>query len=160
MIYNTINTDLLKLGNPKKFDNEEKYITPLYYNGSELDFSLKNKFVRIEKIEENSYGKEFVTIKSKEYSDVIETIAKKLDVQSPIQSDGSFRATISSKTKSSKPLNDLRDKKFTACISLAFSTVYSDETRKTLPIQLKDLIIIKIINEDLEIDMDKLEEAM
>lgn len=161
MIYNKIDTELISVGTPKKFnETEDKWITPVYYNGSDLELTLKNKYVKIEKVEENIYGKDFITIKSKEYSDLIESITKKLDVYNPIQSDGSFRATINSKTKISEPLEKIKDKTFNCCISLSMPTTYSDENKKTLQIHLKDLIIIKILNEDLEIDYNNLEEAM
>lgn len=162
MIYDKIDTKLLTLGKPKKFSESEdkKFITPLYYSGKQLDFSLKNKYVIIDGIEENNYGKEFITVKSKEYSDVIETIATQLDLQSPVQSDGTFRATINFKTKCNKSFDDLKNTSFSACISLTFPSTYADESRKTLPIQLKELHVLEILDDKIDFDPVKLKEAM
>lgn len=162
MIYDKLDTNLLKLGTPKKFndESENRFITPLYYDGNELDFSLKNKYVKIDGIEENIYGKDYITIKSKQYADVIESIVKKLDLYNPMQTDGSFRAVINSKTNTSENIDKLKNKLFNACISLSFPTTFSDENKKTLQIHVKDLVVIKILNGDLEIDYDNLSEAM
>nr|CAA38624.1 unnamed protein product [Lachancea kluyveri]prf//1712308E ORF 5 [Lachancea kluyveri] len=159
MIYNNIDTDLISLGKAKKFtEEEEKWITPIYYEGESLDFTLKNKYVKINKIEENSYGKKFVTIKSKEYSKIIESISEKLGTVSPISSDGSFRAFINNKTKINE--KNLDDVSFNACVSLVFPTIYKDTEKKTLQIYIKDLVVVEIIKDELEIELDKLSLAM
>lgn len=159
MIYNNIDTDLISLGKAKKFtEEEEKWITPIYYEGESLDFTLKNKYVKINKIEENSYGKKFVTIKSKEYSKIIESISDKLGTVSPISSDGSFRAFINNKTKINE--KNLDDVSFNACVSLVFPTIYKDTEKKTLQIYIKDLVVVEIIKDELEIELDKLSLAM
>ena len=160
MIYNSINTNNITTGNPKKFNAEDdlKLITPLYYNGADFNFSLKNKYITVEKIEENIYGKDYITIKSKEYSDIIESIVEKLNLYNPIQPDGTFRATIVSKTKFNKEIS--KDKSFKACISLSFPTIFKDESKTTLQIHLKDVVVTEIINDDLEVDFDDLKEAM
>nr|CAJ57279.1 putative ssDNA binding protein [Millerozyma acaciae] len=161
MIYNSIDTKLITLGEPKKFnDTEDKWITPLFYNGGSFNFSLKNKYIEINKIEENFYGKDFITIKSKEYNEIIEKIIKHLNVVNPIQADGTFRATLNSKTKINHELEKIKDKNFEGCISLSFPTTYSDETKKTLQIYVKDIFITKVLDEDLEVELDKLEKAM
>lgn len=161
MIYNKVETDLIKLGNAKKFNpSEEKWITPVYYNGEPLEFTLKNKYVKIEGIEENIYNKDYITIKSKEFSDIIETIVKKLGTTNPLTTDGSFRAVINSKTKSSEEISKLRQANFNACISLSIPTIYSDENKKTVQIYTKDIVVTKILDDNLEIDFDKLQLAM
>lgn len=159
MIYNNIDTDLISLGKAKKFtEEEEKWITPIYYEGESLDFTLKNKYVKINKIEQNSYGKKFVTIKSKEYSKIIDSISEKLGTVSPISSDGSFRAFINNKTKINE--KNLDDVSFNACVSLVFPTIYKDTEKKTLQIYIKDLVVVEIIKDELEIELDKLSLAM
>lgn len=161
MIYNSIDTKLISLGEPKKFnENEDKWITPIFYDGGSFNFSLKNKYLEINKIEENFYGKDFITIKSKEYNEIIEKIVDYLDVLNPIQSDGSFRATLNSSTKINHELGKIRDKTFEGCISLSFPTTYSDESKKTLQIYVKDIYITKVLDNDFEVDLNKLEKAM
>ncbi|AOA65367.1 MULTISPECIES: hypothetical protein [Bacteria] len=157
MLYDKIDTDLISLGTPKKFKNEEnKSITPVFYNGESLDFSLKNKYVQVEGIEENIYNKEYITIKSKQYGEFISDVCNKLGAFNPIQFDGSFRAVINDKSKIDKKLKNAT---FNACISLNIPTVYKDGDKTTVQVYVKDLVVIKII-EDLEIDFDKLELAI
>ena len=161
LVYDKIEPKLILIGKPKKFENsdEDKFITPLYYNGQSFDFTLKNKYVIINKIEENVYNREFITIKSEEYNKIIESIVKELGVVTPIQTDGSFKAYITSNTKINSD-SDIRNNSFKACFSLSFPTVYSDKNKKTLQIYVKNLVVIKVIEDELEIDMDKLELAM
>lgn len=159
MIYNEIKPEFISLGKSKKFDDEEKWITPVYYNGESFDFTLKNKYVKIDKIEENAYEKQFVTIKSKEYSAIIEKIVDELKTSSPILPDGSFRAFINNKTRISKDKN-IKNNAFTACISLTFPTIYKDTEKKTLQVYIKDLVVIEVLEDTLEIDFDNLKLAM
>lgn len=160
MIYNNIDANKIATGTTKKFNEVEdlKFITPLYYNGEEFNFALKNKFIKIDKIEENLYGKEYITIRSKEYASAVELIVNKLGIYNPIQTDGSFRANIVNKTKFSKKVEN--GKSFKACISLKFPTIYKDESKTTLQIHLKDVVVTEIFDDELEVDFDKLEEAM
>lgn len=159
LIYDKIDTKLIEVGTPKKFSTEEKWITPIFYNGSDFDFTLRNKYVVIDCIEVNKYGKDYITIKSKQYADVIESICEKLGTINPIQSDGTFRATINANSKISENIDKIRTSTFNSCVSLSFPTIYSDSSdKKTLQIQVKNLVVIKVID-TLEIDYDELKEA-
>lgn len=162
MIYDKIDKDLIKLGDKKQFNTEDsdKFLTPIYYDNGPFVFSLKNKYFKIEGIEENIYGKDFITIKSKILSDVIKTIADKVGAIDPVQKDGSVRAVFNVKTKINKDINMIRNNVFDACLSLSFPTIFIDNDKITLQIHLQDLVVIKIIDDSLQIDHDKLEEAM
>lgn len=160
LVYDKIDPKNIELGQQKKFTNEEdKFITPIFYEGGDFDFSLKNKYVIINCIEENSYGKEYITIKSKEYSEIINSIANKLDCISPVQLNGTFRAHINSKSKISEDIEKIRNSSFKACVSLNFPTIYGDKDKKTLQIYIKNMVVIKIV-EGLEINYDELREAL
>ncbi len=158
MIYDKIDTKLIKLGKTNKFSGEEeKSITSLYYEDESFEFSFKNKYVKITKIETNAYGKKFVTIKSKLYADIVEKVAKELDAVSPILSDGSFRATINDATSFSK---DVGEYSFYACVSLYFPSIYKDTEKTTLQVYLKEVVVTKIIKNNLEVEFDKLSLAI
>lgn len=159
MIYDEINTKKITLGKEKQFNDENKYITPVYYDGLTFDYALKNKYINIDKIETNTFNKQFITIKSKEYSDAITKIVDTLGAFNPLMTDGSFRATINSKTKISE---DVEDNSFNACISLSFPSIFKDKNtdKTTLQIHVRDIIVTKIFKDELEVDFDKLEKAM
>lgn len=143
----------IEMGEAQQIRDEEKWITPLFYQGSSFEFTFRNKYVKISGIETNNYGKKFVTIKSKEYADKIKDVADNHDCINPLQPDGSFRAYINDKTTFSK---DVGNCSFNACISIIFPTIYSDSKKKTLQIYLKDVVVTEITTKGLEVDMNNL----
>lgn len=163
MIYDKIEK-AITLGKKSKFVDEDKWITPVYYDGQSLDFTLRNKYITIESIKENVYNKDFIIIKSKEYAELISQIITAIPqtIISPFMPDGSFRATLTPKTsiKGKYALDDLKNNSFKACISITIPTIYSDEIKNTIQINLKDIVVIEVISDELEIDMSKLEIAL
>ncbi|GEQ67835.1 hypothetical protein JCM33374_g1501 [Metschnikowia sp. JCM 33374] len=157
MFYDKIDRTKLSLGKPQDFNDEGKFLIPVYYDGVELNFALKNKYVVIVGIETNVFEKKFITVKSKEYAEVVNDIADQLNCASPIMADGSFRANLNSKTKFSEEVG--HGSTFNACISLNFPTIFKDK-RTTLQINVRDIFITKIYKDELEVDISKLEKAM
>lgn len=158
MIYDKIDVSKLSLGKPQEFNNDGKYIVPIFYDGKELNFSLKNKYVTFTKIEKNIFEKKFVAIKSEEYEKIVTAIASKLDCAVPTLGDGSFRATINNKTKFDKEVNE--NDAFDACVALKFPTIFKDGSKNTLQINLSEVVVTQIFKSELEVDFDKLEKAM
>lgn len=154
MIYDKIDYKLITLGSPKQFNDEEgKTITPVFYSNGDLVFTLRNKYVHISKVETNIYGKEFVTVKSKEFSDIIREIAETVKTINPVQGDGTFKVNIVSKTKFNKPVDD---KSFDACIAISIPSIFSDGVNTTLQVHAKEFVVTEIYKDEMEVDMNNL----
>jgi predicted ATPase len=126
----------------------------------------------INSIEINDYDKEYITIKSKKFADMIETICNKLGSTSPVQADGSFRAVINSKTKIDFFSNkEYRTKEklegFSACIVLTTPSIYtySKEKNGKKTMQVSTQVHVKLLKiykhlgneaDELKVDMSKL----
>jgi hypothetical protein len=65
MIYNEIDKKLISLGESKQVFGKSKHLTPVYYNGGSLEFTERNRYVRINGIETTQYNKRQVIVKSK-----------------------------------------------------------------------------------------------
>lgn len=160
MLYDKISVSKIELGKPKKLGSGT--ITPIFYDGSSFEFSLKNKYVRVNGITTNVYDKDTIVVKSKLYSDIVEEVSTHLKTQSPVFGDGTFRAAVNTNTTiKNGELEKLRNAKFEACISLNFVSLFEDDSKskKTLQVYVKDLIVTKLLEEDLEVDFNKLELA-
>nr|WOL75526.1 single-strand binding protein [Saccharomycopsis selenospora] len=159
MIYDKVDTSKITIGKVNKFKDSEKYLYPIFYNDSELVFTLKNKFFIVDKIRSNNFGKEYIEIKSLLVNEILESIIKKLDIKL-FNNNGLQRLTINSDTtiKYDKNLNDLRDKKFKALISFHIPTYYKDkeESKESLQVYVKELVIIEVIDLEIEYDLNKL----
>lgn len=159
MIYDKIDSSLISLGKPKSFNDEDgKTITPVFYSGADLVFTLKNKYVKIEKVETNTYGREFVTVKSQEFSSIISDIAKKVGANDPVQGDGTFKINIVSKTKFTKKVPE--DLSFEACVSISIPSIFTDGVNTSLQVHARQFYVTNIYNDDLEVDMSKISLAI
>jgi hypothetical protein len=168
MLYNKITKDKIKAGAKNQIKDEDKWITPIVYDGKPLNYTVKNSLVVIDDIEENTYGKKFVVISAEPFKDAVNEayLAVKnisnSELMSPFLPNGSFRAIIDMKTtvgstdsKKKYTIDSLIGKKFTALVSISIPTFYTDSSKSTLQVRLKDLIVHEI-EEELEYDYNKL----
>jgi hypothetical protein len=170
MIYDTIpDLELVTVGSQQQFGTEKRWISPVYYNGEDLEYTIKNRYVNINGFEKNEYDKEYIVIKSKHFGDLVTTLAEKLGATLPLSSDGTFRAQINTKT-TIKSLNEsttgnleetVRKRKFSALLVLATPSIYKDATSRTpkttIQIHVRQLIVKEVYDEnELEIEVEKL----
>lgn len=168
MIYNTIDKDLVGLGEPKPVFNKGNFLTAVYYEGGRLEFAEKNKYIEINCIETTKYNKDQIIVKSKTLAKIVEDIVTTINakiskkITSPVQADGSFRVNV---TKDSKFIDknqisisvaDMKNLRFTACISVYVPTIFTDSNKSTLQLNLSDCVVIEKKGSGLEIDFDKL----
>jgi Family of unknown function (DUF5482) len=169
MIYNEIDKDLISLGEAKQVFGKSKHLTPVYYDGGSLEFTERNRYVRVNGIETTQYNKRQIIIKSKAISKMVEDIISKLNedlskkIISPVFTDGSVRLNVNKDTRFNnskrKPIKDNLDNSlFSACVSISVPTVFTDSERSTVQLVLSECVIIEI-KESLEIDFDELKVA-
>lgn len=169
MIYNEIDKKLVSLGEPKQVFGKSKHLTPVYYSGGSLEFTERNRFVRISGIETTQYNKRQVIVKSKLLAKMVEDIVDAVNesltkkVASPILTDGSVRLSVSKDTrftnaKRNAVKDNLDNSLFSACVSVSVPTVFTDAERSTIQLVLSECVIIEV-KEALEIDFDELKVA-
>jgi hypothetical protein len=169
MIYNEIDKNLISLGEAKQVFGKSKHLTPVYYDGGSLEFTERNRFVRINGIETTQYNKRQIIIKSKTISKIVDDIVSKLNedltkkITSPVFTDGSIRLNVNKDTRFNnskrKPIKDnLDNSAFSACVSVSVPTIFTDIERSTIQLVLSECVIIEI-KETLEIDFDDLKVA-
>lgn len=169
MIYNEIDKKLVSLGEPKQVFGKSKHLTPVYYSGGSLEFTERNRFVRISGIETTQYNKRQVIVKSKLIAKMVEDIVDAVNesltkkVTSPILTDGSVRLSVSKDTrftnaKRNAVKENLDNSLFSACVSVSVPTVFTDAERSTIQLVLSECVIIEV-KESLEIDFDELKVA-
>jgi hypothetical protein len=172
MIYDVIEADKISIGEPRiAFDDDNKTLTEVFYNGSALEFTKRNRYVTIKGIETNKYNKRTVSIKSIEFGkiicDIVDALAKltTLPITPPVQSKGWFKASVNNATRFfdmelKTPLStNLAGSEFEACIALAVPTFFSDGNRITVQIVLKDVAVRPIKDISFDIDPSKLKAA-
>jgi hypothetical protein len=168
MIYNNIEKTLISVGEPKSVFGKQKYLTPVYYDGGNLEFAEKNKYVVVNGVETTKYDKEQIVIKSKTLAkmieDIVEAINSKINkkIVSPIQTDGSFRLTIGKDSKFADKkrarinASDIKNDTFHACIAIGVPTFFTDADKSTLQLVLSECVVVERKQSTFEIDFDKL----
>lgn len=156
MLYDKLEKSKITLGKTKEFNGGK--ITPIYYDGGSLDFSLKNKYVKVKGIETNTFNKKFISIKSKEFSDLVDLVSEQVNVPSPVFGNGNLRINVK---ENSKIKGNTNSEEFDACVAINIPTIFeTSEGKLTIQLNVKELVIIKNYNDELEIDLDKLKLAI
>ena len=162
MIYDIIDTSLITIGEKKEFTNDSnKYLVPIYYNDTDLVFTLKNTFFKIDIIQENNYKKQYVLLKSQKLLNEIIKVCEKFNIK-PITE---VRATISNNTLIKNTKGDILTPEHLAgsdiLAAVVIPTYYVDTNNSYLQIQLKEGIIIKESEElHIQYDISSLKEAI
>nr|WOF72285.1 single-strand binding protein [Saccharomycopsis crataegensis] len=159
MIYDKIDNSKLSVGKPNNFKNSSKFLYPIFYEDSDLFFTLKNKFYIIDTVQTNNFNKEFIEIKSKQLDEQINKIAEKFNVSI----DDNKKYVINYKTViKDAELNDLRNNRFKALISISIPTYYEDkkDVKTSLQLYIKEIIVLELISSEIEYEMNKLSLAI
>ncbi|GMM38141.1 hypothetical protein DASC09_054800 [Saccharomycopsis crataegensis] len=159
MIYDKIEESKLTVGKPNNFKNSSKFLYPIFYEDSELLFTLKNKFYIVDTVQINNFNKEFIEIKSKQLDEQINKVANKFNVSI----DDNKKYVINDKTviKDAK-IDDLRNNRFKALISISIPTYYEDknDVKTSLQLYIKEIIVLELISSEIEYEMTKLSLAI
>jgi Family of unknown function (DUF5482) len=169
MIYNEIDKKLISLGDSKQVFGKSKHLTPVYYSGGSLEFTERNRYVRINGIETTQYNKRQIIVKSKMIAKMVEDIVAAINedltkkITSPILTDGSVRLNVTKDTRfTNSKRNVVKDNidnsLFSACVSISVPTIFTDADRSTIQLVLSECVIIEI-KESLEIDFNELKVA-
>nr|WOF72307.1 single-strand binding protein [Saccharomycopsis fibuligera]WOF72333.1 single-strand binding protein [Saccharomycopsis fibuligera]WOF72347.1 single-strand binding protein [Saccharomycopsis fibuligera] len=154
MIYDKVDYSKIEVGTPTKFKDENKYLFPVYYDDSDLVFTLKNKYFIIEGLKTNAFGKDYIEIKSKELKDIINDIVDKLKIN--VFNESFVRVNVNDKTIINKKGQDLYNSSFKALVSIHIPTYYKDSKKESIQVNAKEIIITEFIKEGIEYDIEKL----
>jgi hypothetical protein len=167
MIYDTIETKKITTGTPSYVFGKIKTLTPIYYNNTTLEFTEKNRFVKVNGIELNQYGKKQINIKSRKINEIVMEIINSLEslndikIKNPISSDGNIRLNVTKETRivdnKRRTVNQdtVGSSSFSACISIVVPTFFTDGNKCSIQLNVGECVIIEI-KESLEIDFDLL----
>jgi hypothetical protein len=169
MIYDSLDTSDITFGTAKQIFGK-KLLIPVYYKKGTLEFTERNRYVNINNIETNQYDKKQLVVKSQTFnsivSDIVEYISKeqKVNIRSPIGTDGSLRINITKDTRfsdvkrKSMKIEEIENVSFSACISIVVPTYYIDGDKSTIQLNVGECVVVEI-KESFEIDFDKLKLA-
>lgn len=162
MIYDIIDISKITLGEKQPFTNDEtKSLSRVYYNDSDLVFSLKNAYFEIGNIEENNYGKQYVVLNSQKLLNEISKICDFVGANKITE----VRASITPQTKITDvddkvlSINKLSNSKVLVAVSIP--TFYQDNENIYLQINLKEAVVIsENLNFRIQYDLDSLSQAI
>lgn len=164
MIYNNIDLSKISTGKQKEI-YPQKFLTPVYYNNTSLDYTLKDKYVIINGIKSTMFKKDYIDIKSKEFTEITNKIISHLNIKkSPIFAENVFSATINQNTIISglySSIDDLRNKRFQAVIVLTIPTIFNDNNGlTTCQLNVKSIYVHQLVQpDDLSINFENLSQA-
>jgi len=158
MLNDKVDTSKIKLGEESCFkDDDSKKIVPIYYDeNKQLTFTLKNKFFEISKVREDNFGRKYLIIRSKEITDILNSIVSSIDKYSVAKYDNYINLFFNK--NSDFDFESVGENPFTACISINVASLYVHGNSAHLNLKIDDLIVIEI-KKKLEIDYSKLQAA-